>query len=337
MAKVLRNPYTPRERTIHRATCDRWAEAARAAHRPALALRFEECGSGLWATHEGEQVLTLDGNAPVRRVMTCNHRNCPTCARKRSARIREALQPHVADVAHGGQFQAKPALLTLTIDDREGETLPEATGRIQAAWKKMRRRKGWHSRVRGGFYALEVTRNVKRGSWHVHLHAVIDVDWLGQAEALEMWREALGSGERCGGVNIQRVRNGISEATKYLTKGVEASRLPLAQRAELLRWMHGRRMLATFGHLYGLQLADDDDGPEAEGVEATEGSEPVGYNPRTGQVLTAAECEWLGSFDVVERGFEHLARWWEANRGIRPPPEGGRRGAPPTRRAKRPE
>ena len=319
MAKGLRNPYTPRERAIHRSTCGRWAEAARAANRGALALRFDECGTGVWATHEGEQVLAFETDAPVRRVMTCNHRNCPTCARKRSARIREALEPHVADVAHGGQFTAKPALLTLTIDDTPGESLTSATTRILGAWKKVRRRKGWKDRVRGGFYALEVTRNQRRGSWHVHLHAVIDVDWLGQAEALQMWRGALGAGERAGGVNIQRVRNGIAEATKYLTKGVEASRLPLAERVELLTWMHGRRMISTFGHLYGLQLADDDDGPEDEGAEATEGAEPIGYNPRTGVVVTADDCVWLASNDAVERGFAMLARLWDATRGIRPP------------------
>lgn len=332
MAKALRNPYLPRERAIHRATCDRWAEAARAAHKGALALRFEECGSGVWATHEGEQVLAFETDAPVRRVMTCNHRNCPICARKRSARIRETLEPHVADVAHGGQFQAKPALLTLTIDDRPGESLRSATARIQGAWKKMRRRKGWHSRVRGGFYALEVTRNRGRGSWHVHLHAVIDVDWLGQPEALQMWRDALDAGEKCGGVNIQRVRNGIAEATKYLTKGVEASRLPLAERVELLTWMHGRRMLATFGHLYGLQLADDDEGPESEGEETTEGDEPIGYNPRTGVVVTANDCEWSGRSNDVERGFSLLARVWEAKHGGRPPPRDGPARAPVKRR-----
>lgn len=309
------NPFAPRERAVHRYTCERWAEAARAAEMPALAQRFDGCGMGAWAYHDGAPVLSIENGAPVRQLVTCHHRNCPVCARTRSARIRATLEPAVETT-----FTAKPALLTLTIDDRIGESLKSATARLQGAWKKMRRRKGWADRVRGGFYALEVTRNQARGSWHVHLHAVIDVDWLGQSEALMLWRDALGAGEKCGGVNIQRVKSGISEATKYLTKGIEAAQLPLAERVEMLKWMHGRRMLATFGSLYGLKLADDDEGEDTEGPEMT-GAEPIGRNARTGEVVTADDCEWSWSGDAHARGFALLASWYENPDGWQPPAE----------------
>jgi hypothetical protein len=310
--KKATNPYAAKSRAVHRVVMGAWAEAARASQKPALAMRFEECGTGAWAQHEGADVLAFETEAPVRRVMCCGHRLCDICARTRSAGIRETLEPAIETT-----FKAKPALMTLTIDDRVGESLVSATGRILTGWKKLRRRVGWKDRVRGGFYALEVTRNQERGSWHVHLHAVVDVDWLGQEEALMLWRNALGAGPLAGGVNIQRVRNGIAEATKYLVKGIEASRLPLAERAELLRWMHGRRMLSTFGHLYGVRVADDDE-PEVEGPEE-DGTEPIGFNARTGEVVTAADCDWRWDAAAHERGYALLAQWWEAKRGLRPP------------------
>jgi hypothetical protein len=45
-------------------------------------------------------------------------------------------------------------------------------------------------RVRGGFYAIEPIH--KGRGWHVHIHAILDADYLPQAELSRLWHEITG-------------------------------------------------------------------------------------------------------------------------------------------------
>jgi len=288
------NPHTPEARRLRAWVGRKLAEAAIAAGADwsaDLADRILSCGSGtvVGANHAGGWVpLRADDGTPLRSVYTCMHRLCPHCARKRSARALARLAPAIAE-----RFRAKPALLTLTIDDRPGESLEGAFERITKAWRRVRetqaftgpggRRAAWPDRtVRGGVYSLEVTRS-NRGSWHVHLHAIVDTDWLDQAEMLRAWRRALGSGPRKGGARIERLNRGLAEGLKYTTKPQAAATLPLAERVELLAWMRGRRMMATFGTLYRLPV-EEPDCPEEEGQDL---GAAVGRHPWTGRTHRA--------------------------------------------------
>lgn len=253
-------------------------------------LRVGKGGPGTWV--------------PVVRARYCDHRLCPWCCVGRSQRYAETLVPNVAE-----HFKAKPAMATFTIDDRPGERLSAAAARILDAFKKLQRRKDWKAHVRGGLRSFEVTRNHAGGTWHVHLHVLLDVDWFAQEELLALWRECLtGDPEgwvrlrgapprQVGGVNIKRVDDAM-EVCKYVAKGNEAVGWPPADLRELLAWMRGRRLLQTFGCLHGIKV------PEEETPEVEEPpSDEAGINGRTGDVRFFGDCTWSREPEVEDEAW----------------------------------
>lgn len=261
------------------------------------------------AGHGAPIMRQVEGAAwkPVIRARYCDHRLCPWCCWGRSKRYADKLAPAVAQ-----HFRAKPALATFTIDDRSGESLQSAAGRILGAYAKLQRRKQWRAAVRGGLRSFEVTRNAATRSWHVHLHVLLDTDYFPQDELLALWRECLtGDPEgwvrvrgheprRVGGVNIKRVDD-VMEACKYVAKGNEAlATWPKADLLELLAWMRGRRLLQTFGCLHGIKVNEDEQPHEEEAPPET------GINGRTGEVRTAEDCAWSRAPSVEDEAWALL-------------------------------
>lgn len=246
--------------------------------------------------------LSLSTGRPVARVRHCDHRLCPTCARARSAEHARELTDAVAKT-----FKRRPVLLTLTQRDMPGESVGEACDRILAAWSRLRKSSEWREHVDGGWRSIEVTWNRKTGAVHAHIHAVIDVEWWAQVELLASWRTAIDvDDDKSGGARIERLRAGIKEAVKYTAKPGDVMHWPSSRLDELLRWMRGRRLLQTFGHLYGTKLRETE--TETDGAE--EGDKEVA-NGATGEVVRAADCQWSSRGDDVEAFRRYAAAEWE--------------------------
>jgi hypothetical protein len=271
---------------------------------------------------KGALILKPDGPQPdawkpVQRAMFCDHRLCPWCQRGRASRYLAELEPAVRE-----NFKAKPALATFTQDDRPDESLSSAAERILRSYQKLSRRKAWRQTVRGGLRSVEVTRNMERRSWHVHIHVLVDTDYFPQADLLALWRECM-TGDpagwlketgkeprRIGGVNIKRLDD-ISEAVKYVVKGIEAlTTWPPETLQELLTWMRGRRLLQPFGCLFGLKVSEE----EQPGTEEPD-EEAGGVNAVTGEVRTADECAWSNTPDVEDAAWERSAQAHKALEG----------------------
>lgn len=246
----------------------------------------------------GRDVIVGPNGKPRALSAHCDHRLCPSCARRRSARMVAETKPKVVAVMKA----KKPALITLTIDDRRGESLASASKRIQSAFKRLRRGKNWKHNVKGGLSAFETTRNEVRGTWHVHIHVVADVHFYAQEELLADWRDALGTtGLKIGGANIQRAKSGegmevddaLRECIKYVSKGIDDGMTDESLR-ELLKWMRGRRLTTCFGSFYGIHV-DEEERPETEEEGAEEEWKRLGYagmNVRTGELKKMHQCEW---------------------------------------------
>lgn len=234
--------------------------------------------------------LACETGRPAQQRMSCNHRLCPWCAPKRAKRVKAQLAPVI-----GERFN-RAVLVTLTHDDRHGETLASAFDRLLGAFGRLRRQSRWKATVRGGLVSLEVTYSGRDAPaarrWHAHLHCIVDADWYEQADLLADWRAAMGAtGLRLGGARIELPRggaqSGVDEVVKYFAKGLDLNGWPTHALDELVGWMHGRRMLRTFGSIYNVKLADDDEAPTVEEIEAAEY-----YDPLTGALVLARELSW---------------------------------------------
>ena len=115
-----------------------------------------------------------DGRA-VAVPIGCNHRLCPLCNAHRAEHYRDrvrALFDHISN----------PQLLTLTVPNCRKltrETISRLRGRLRAFLKDHK------ALLMGGVYSIEITRNRKDGTWHPHIHALVDV--AGPPDRLKYW------------------------------------------------------------------------------------------------------------------------------------------------------
>lgn len=178
---------------------------------------------------------------------SCFNRICAFCGKIRRDRALKKLKQVFPEVK-------RPVLLTLTIENVP--VLSKKVLRDLRDWfSKLRRRKLFANVCTGGVYALEITRNVEHGTWHPHLHALIDSGWIDQEELSTAWKQITkGKGYI---VDIRRAdENSLQEIVKYLTKGSDFVHNPLLVK-EFLDATDRTRMLGTFGYFYGFKFEED--------------------------------------------------------------------------------
>jgi hypothetical protein len=129
--------------------------------------------------------------------------------------------------------------------------LPDMTrGHVQEFkrwWGRLRRRKfarDW----RGGFYSLEVT-NEGRG-WHLHLHALIDANWIDAATLATEWSKVTGGIGHIVKVKDARRADYLAEVTKYAVKGVDLAKWSPSDILTFIDAFTGLRAFGVFGVLY---------------------------------------------------------------------------------------
>jgi hypothetical protein len=273
----------------------RLALAARKAHLPRVADRLEQCARGWWAWDDrpGMHAPLLDPttNLPIALLASCHHRLCPRCAAARARKLGRRLDALVA-----AEFEGPAMFITLTRESLPGESPAVAAAALLDAFTRLRRARVWSQAVRGGFAATHFEGPDGR---HVHLHAVVDADWIGQDDLLAAWRRRLA---RCGsrtlgangGVHLRRA-DSDENVTFYtlkaqLAEGVEDHDLP-----ELMAWMHRRRLLQVFGSLRGKKVAEPKPVLAAVPASRREGSQRAGINAATGDWVPVARISWQSS------------------------------------------
>jgi predicted Zn-ribbon and HTH transcriptional regulator len=196
----------------------------------------------------------------------CKNKWCPSCQRglaeTKAARLRFAVKR-----------MRWPIFLTLT----QGNSVnieEEDVREFRRAFGRLRHMKFWKVKVRGGVASMEVT-NVGNG-WHLHLHAVLDCDWLSilsepprkwhtakekawkilvaKSELQEAWRQALKAAYDpiC---HVKRADGDIcQEVLKYVVKGDDLVEMR-DDIAPLIDAISTTRLVTTFGTCYGLKAA----------------------------------------------------------------------------------
>lgn len=199
--------------------------------------------------------INVDQNGkPLLALQCCRDRLCPRCQvdRGRVAALR------ITELAKS--FNA-PRFITLTLKHRNA-SLASELDRLSAAFKAVRRHAGWKRHVKGGAYAVQVTRNPSTGLWHVHLHLIVEGTYWPQDQLSKAWLAATGDSPV---VDIQAIPDRAATAryvATYVTKPNSILDWPAAAVCEYAEAMHGRRTLHTFGCAHG-QSIDPPEDPDA--------------------------------------------------------------------------
>lgn len=179
----------------------------------------------------------------------CRDRLCPLCSRRRGAQA-------TAKVAALARTFDAPRLLTLTVKSAP-EALRGTVRKLFTAFSLLRAMKGWQSRVTGGVWTLEITRNAVTGEWHPHLHIIADGEFFPQKLLSELWLQCTGDSFI---VDVRAVHDRAEAAryvAQYLSKPTDAAGWPLPAIAEYAHALHGKRLMQPFGTARKVDLDDD--------------------------------------------------------------------------------
>jgi len=251
-----------------------WALAGQ----PDKARLCQDCGTWLSFAE-----CLRDGTKHLLQANFCGQRLCPLCAWRRSMK----LSAEVSLVLHlaANTWPERPfVMLTLTQRNVPGQGLADEVSRILDGWSRLQRRREFRE-VAGWLRTLEVTYNAEAGTWHPHLHVLLQAmpsyftgrGYVSHAKWVAAWRAVLNL-DYDPSVEVHRVRRRASgdplaaaaaEVGKYAVKdGDMAGDTPedASQRLVVLdSALASRRLVAWGGDLRQLarqvesEAGDEDD------------------------------------------------------------------------------
>lgn len=168
--------------------------------------RFTACGSDAWVQRNAG-----DGSLRVT-CKTCKLRFCPAC-RLRHARKTKATIARALATAPVGDWR----FITLTARHSR-LPLTEQLANIRAAFRRLRQRKSWKSRVTGGIAVIEINWNAKTGQWHPHLHIVASGTYYPQAELSKAWLSCTRTSCIVDIRSIWKIETAVDYIAKYISK-----------------------------------------------------------------------------------------------------------------------
>lgn len=204
---------------------------------------FAECGNSCYAHLKSDHTdVRLAANC-------CKNRFCDVCQRRRGLVISDALADYI------GTKEVR--FLTLTM--RASNTpLRDQIDLMYRHFSTLRRRAWWTRHVTGGAAFLECKIGANSGAWHVHLHVLVEGQFMLQKELSTEWYCTTGSSYI---VDVRACPDTAARAryvTKYVTKPADVSVYAQPDRlVEFIAAYKGRRACFTFGTWRGYNLDPD--------------------------------------------------------------------------------
>lgn len=214
----------------------------------------------------GEYLLFRDyytvGKVRLQAAHFCKkHLLCPLCAIRRGAKMVKSYMDKL-QVVKAENPNLKAYLVTLTV--KNGPDLLERFKHLQRsvqALHKTRTGKGQYSeacKASGAVWSYEFKRGANSGEWHPHMHAV----WLCEEapDAVQLsaqWKRITGDSfivDITPFHNQEDVVSGFLEVFKY---AVKFSDLPMEDNWYGYEVLSGKRLIASFGSFYGVEVPED--------------------------------------------------------------------------------
>lgn len=175
----------------------------------------------------------------------CGDRFCPICSVPRLARIRDRLRNLIAGVSLVPGETIKH--LTLTIANQTN--LYTMISFLIASFRRLRSTKFWKNHVSGGCYVIEITTG-SNGSFHAHLHCIIQAKFLPHPTLVLRWKKA-SKGSTGVFITVIPLKAVVAYLTKYLTK--QCSVADPDTRYEIGRLLGQIRLFQPFGSWHGIK------------------------------------------------------------------------------------
>lgn len=223
----------------------------------------------------GEDVIVYKASCcgdTVAYPMSCGHRLCPVCMRRRSAELADKVVKFIEGAwfrvpVKGEKGKKKrevvrmkhPVFITLT-----KKNISKLTKKVYSDFRaditKLRHRDIF-AKCEGGFYGIETTEHYdsETHNWHVHAHMIADTPFIKQSELSEAWHDITDDSYI---VDIREIKDpekaGI-EVAKYIVKPGNFLQDPKLV-DEFLNAVKGTRFVSTFGKYHGIELDEDEGG-----------------------------------------------------------------------------
>jgi len=193
------------------------------------------------APHRFITLLCTECGKTWQHEIDCGDRLCPRCNANRRKRIMDRYLPVVRQMA-------RPKFITLTVPRRP--LTERNVERLREAFTRLRHRKVW--KAVGGIYQIEIGTLDDLGNCNLHIHAIIDSDWMSQKELSQAWLEITGDGYI---VDIREAK-GDRDLLRYMTKHLVKmpSNVPDWQHDLINEVLHDTRLVQGFGSCHRLNL-----------------------------------------------------------------------------------
>ena len=213
---------------------------------------------------------------------------CPLCAIRRGVKLMRRYVDRVRAVLLE-DHQLKPFMVTTTV--KNGPDLAERFEHHRRALRRLLERRKTHKHglrsttamacAAGGVMSYEFKRGEGSKSWHPHNHAI----WLsheqpGNVQLAREWKELTGDSFI---VDVRRfhydrmnlpptVENMVGDFCEVFKYALKFCSMDLADNWHAFDVLRGRRLISSFGNLYGVEVPEDllDAPPDVEDLPFVE-------------------------------------------------------------------
>ena len=210
------------------------AALALAGESPARVNRFKYCGAFAWVwRHKNET------DRYRIKCLKCHDRFCTQCCYERGRMYARAI----ADQCVEGRTR----FITLTLRHCN-QPLVDQLDKLYSSFRRLRQRKCWRSTQEKSIAFTEISFNLEKQQYHVHLHILSVGSFLNQKTLSDAWVSITGDSFIVDVRRISSARQAAQYVCKYACKGISANVLLESNRAaEVITALRGRRLIIGCG------------------------------------------------------------------------------------------
>lgn len=169
----------------------------------------------------------------------CDLSFCPECQPRLASERKKAVEWWT-------KLIKQPKHMVLTLKNTRNITTGHLS-ELKRWFSRLRRRRfarGW----RGGFWSIEVTN--EGSGWHLHMHILVDADWIDGGELARQWADVTGRIGRIVRVKDAREKNYLAEVTKYAVKGSQLAKWSPKDIESFILAFSKQKTFGVFGDLH---------------------------------------------------------------------------------------
>jgi hypothetical protein len=183
---------------------------------------------------------------------------CPDCAVYRQKRAFQRLFPKFQQFARNNP-KDRLVLITLSVKN-SSDNLLEIHRLFKKSFRKLRQKKNWKTKMRGGIASFELTID-KNDLFHYHAHILAQrksFDRYEQSDLSDDWNKATGGKGFIVDIRQIDLKDGFREVLKYSFKplDLEKNRFDSDKLRQFNELSKRARLAESFGEFYGLEVEE---------------------------------------------------------------------------------